>query len=70
VRIGPYRLFAKAKGVSGAFVYEIEIETKQSFYDKSGRSVTLAKADSVKEEVAAIRIRPLEPADYFSPSPD
>lgn len=69
-RIGPYRLYAKPKGRSGPFIYQIEIETTKSFYDKSALPAPLAKAASVKEEITAIKIIPLAAKDYFSPTPD
>jgi hypothetical protein len=67
IRIGPYDIFAKPKGTSGPFTYEVSIETKTEFSDESGREVPLEKAADVKEKITAIRIRPLEPAEYFTP---
>lgn len=67
IRIGPYDIFARPKGTSGPFTYEVSIETKTEFSDESGHEVPLEKAADVREKITAIRIRPLLQAEYFRP---
>lgn len=69
-RIGPYKLYAKPKESAGPFVYQIIIETKALFYDRAARIVPRGKAVSVRQELVAIKVVPLAPRDYFSPTSD
>lgn len=70
VRIGPYQLWAKPKNAPGPFVFEIDIETETSFFDKSNKTVKLEDATDVHEKIVAIKIKPLVPSKYFNPPPE
>ena len=70
VRIGPYSFPARRKGSFGPYTHELRIETRIAFLDKAGREVLCQKAVDVREDVTAITIRPLPPAEYFTPTPD
>ena len=67
-RHGPYSLMAKPKGARGPFVYEIEIETRTKFFDSSGKVVDPSEATTIKEEITAFKIRPLDRTEYFTPT--
>jgi hypothetical protein len=57
-RIGPYTILAKPKGAPEPYIFEVTIETTQSFRDAKGKSVDVSKAHSVEEKFESISIRP------------
>jgi hypothetical protein len=70
-RIGPYHFYAKPKEAQGPFTYDLEIDTKVTFYKKGGlQETSLANASELKEEVVNICIRPVQKEEYFEPMDD
>jgi hypothetical protein len=63
-------LYARPKGSTGPYAYEIRVETKVTFLDASEHKVPLDKAAKVREEITDIAIRALTPNEYFVPHPD
>jgi hypothetical protein len=59
-RLGPYRIRAKPKGVTGAYIFEVVVYTKKTFLDEGGNRVALAQASSVMEEFDYLEVRLIE----------
>ena len=70
MRVGPYSFFAKPKGSLNPYTYEVTIQTRVTYIDKKGRTVSLASAVDLREEVLDIAIRPLAAEKCFTPLPD
>jgi hypothetical protein len=68
-RIGPYMFYARPKGSSGPYTYEVRIDTQPIFYDRANHKVPMLGAFDVKEELTGISIRPLSSSSYFTPLP-
>ena len=57
VRIGPYLLQAKPRGIKGPPIFEIEVLTNTQFYDAKSKGVPLDQAVDYKEVLVCLRIR-------------
>lgn len=61
IRIAPYLLWAKPKGVEGDYTLMLEIEAETTYVDAHGKSVPLEKATDIKEHLKGILVRELKP---------
>ncbi len=64
-RVGPYQLYAKPKDAKGPYIFELTVNTKQTFLDAEGRKTTVEKAASVKEKLENVQIEMAK--EPFSP---
>jgi len=61
MRVAPYLLWAKPKGVEGDYTLMLEIEAETTYVDAHGKSVPLEKATEIKEHLKGILVRELKP---------
>lgn len=68
-RIGPYELYAKPKGVVGAYTMKIVINTSQLFFNKAKKSISINDIDQatrMRESLLSVEISMLkEPEAYW-----
>jgi hypothetical protein len=62
-RILPYHLQAKPKGTEGPYIYEIELQGTNTYFDKHGRKTTLKNATDVKLTFTGISLCKLTPEE-------
>jgi hypothetical protein len=68
-RFGPYTLWARPKGSSGAYTCKVTMITAVSYIDSHGHPSNLTNASRISERIIRFEIQPLEPGKYFVPAP-
>jgi hypothetical protein len=62
--VGPCVILAKPKGATGPFSLEVTVETEYICRDKTGKDVDLPEAQTIRENFAAVTVKPYKESKW------